>query len=128
MLSTLLNIIKNLDFVESEIRNTEITRLKVQALLKDGLCLSDIALKSVERKMYGDNAKSTGLIIIDVEKCEDIKEIMKNKRNLKTIDNMIMFILKMTCHMIQEISTQQCVLYLNELGAKSTTGSSAIDR
>lgn len=76
-------VIKNLDFDESEIRNTEITGHKVQALLKEGLCLSDIALKSVERKSSGGNAKSNGLIIVEVEKFDDKKEIMKNKRKLK---------------------------------------------
>ena len=115
-----------LDFDESEIRNTEITGHKVQALLKDGLCLSDIALKAVERKRSGGNAKSSGLIIVEVEKFEDKKEIMKNKRNLKKQDYFRMFILKMTCHMKQAISKQQCVLYLKKSAAKTTTGSSAI--
>ena len=118
-------VIKNLDFDESEIRNTEITGHKVQALLKEGLCLSDIALKSVERKSSGGNAKSNGLIIVEVEKFDDKKEIMKNKRKLKNnrlyenvyIENDLPYVTK--------ISKQQCVLYLKKSAAKTTTGSSA---
>jgi hypothetical protein len=40
--------------------------------------LFNICLKS-----SGGNAKSNGLIIVEVEKFDDKKEIMKNKRNLK---------------------------------------------
>lgn len=72
-------VIKNLQSEENE--NKEMTTNKVQALLKDGLALSHISLKSVERKeAYG---KSTGLVIVEVEDFEHKQQIMKHKKNLK---------------------------------------------
>ncbi|VDI16797.1 Hypothetical predicted protein [Mytilus galloprovincialis] len=66
---------------KEENENKEVTTNKVQALLKDGLALLHISLKSVERKeAYG---KSTGLVIVEVEDFEHKQQIMKHKKNLK---------------------------------------------
>ena len=119
-------VIKNLDFDESEIRNTEITGHKVQVLLKEGLCLSDIALKSVERKSSGGNAKF-----------DDKKEIMKNKRNLKNnrlyqnvyIENDLPYetrnIQAAVCTVLKEISSQNNYRFVGKSLDEETVGTFA---
>lgn len=76
-------IIKNLDFDENEKNNDIITTNKVQAMLKDGLALSNVVLKSVTRKE--SKGRAPGLVIVEVVNFDNKREIMKNKKSLRNI-------------------------------------------
>lgn len=74
-------VIKNLNFDEREKENEEITKNKVQTLLKDGLTLSDITLKSVCRKE--GRGSYPGVVIVEIDNFDNKSKIMKNKRKLR---------------------------------------------
>ncbi|CAG2224136.1 unnamed protein product [Mytilus edulis] len=74
-------IIRNLQ--ESD--NENITN-KVNGLLKDGLRLKDIRIKSVDRKKSMRENKP-GVIIVKLERTEDKRRVMEVKRNLKDTRN-----------------------------------------
>ncbi|VDI73300.1 Hypothetical predicted protein [Mytilus galloprovincialis] len=74
-------VIKNLNFDEREKENEEITKNKVQTLLKDGLTLSDITLKSVCIKE--GRGSYPGVVIVEIDNFDNKSKIMKNKRKLR---------------------------------------------
>lgn len=74
-------VIKNLNFDEREKENEDITKNKVQTLLKDGLTLSDITLKSVCRKE--SRGSYPGVVIVEIDNFDNKSKIMKNKRKLR---------------------------------------------
>ena len=78
---------------------------KVQTLLKDGLRLSNIDLKSVERKE--SSGKYPGLVIVETEQLENKLQIMKNKKKiLRTIQTSRMCILK-TIYLLRPVTFKQ---------------------
>ena len=76
-------VIRNLIYDQTEKDNNVVTINKVQGLLKDGLELQDITLKSVHRKET--RGPHPGIVIVETNSYDDKSKIMKNKRKLKTV-------------------------------------------
>lgn len=76
-------VIRNLIYDQTEKDNNVVTINKVQGLLKDGLELQDITLKSVHRKET--RGQHPGIVIVETNSYDDKSKIMKNKRKLKTV-------------------------------------------
>jgi hypothetical protein len=56
--------------------------LKVQGLLRDGLGLANVQIKSASRKE--SRGKYPGVVVVEIDTFDEKKEIMKNKAKLKS--------------------------------------------
>lgn len=79
-------VIRNLDVDQREEHDQTITMNKVKALIKDGLKLSDITIKSVCRKKNLSNNRP-GVIIASVDNGAQKTKLMKCKSSLKQSRN-----------------------------------------
>ncbi|CAC5395428.1 unnamed protein product [Mytilus coruscus] len=75
-------IIKNLSFDERELTEDELTKHKVKGLLRDGLGLANVDIKSVHRKE--SRGVYPGIVVVETSNMENKKEVMKNKSKLKS--------------------------------------------
>jgi hypothetical protein len=74
-------IIKNLEYNEREKNESDLTKNKVQELLRDGLGLANVQIKSASRKE--SRGKYPG-VVVETDTFDEKKEIMKNKAKLKS--------------------------------------------
>jgi hypothetical protein len=75
-------IIKNLEYNEREKNESDLTKNKVQGLLRDGLGLANVQIKSASRKE--SRGKYPGVVVVETDTFDEKKEIMKNKAKLKS--------------------------------------------
>ncbi|VDI48249.1 Hypothetical predicted protein [Mytilus galloprovincialis] len=76
-------IIKNYLFDERELTEDELTKHRFKGLLRDGLGLANVDIKSVHRKKK--QGVYTGIVVVETSNMENKKEVMKNKSKLKSI-------------------------------------------
>lgn len=74
-------VVRGLPHTDAESKDTEVTKNKVQSLLKDGMGLNDIQVDKADRKKgHGGQA---GAIIVKVATIEQRNKVLKHKRGLK---------------------------------------------
>lgn len=74
-------LIKNLEYNEREKNKSDLTKSKVQGLLRDGLGLANVQIKSASRKE--SRGKYPGVVVAETETFDEKKEIMKNKAKIE---------------------------------------------
>jgi hypothetical protein len=75
-------IIKNLEYNEREKNEPDLTKNKVQGLLRDGLGLANVQIKNASRKE--SRGKYPDVVVVETDTFDERKEIMKNKAKLKS--------------------------------------------
>ena len=75
-------IVKNLAYDKREDNNKKVLHSKVESLMKDGLKVSNVIIKEVNRKSSHQENKP-GIVIVTVENIDQKKSVLKAKSSLK---------------------------------------------